>query len=115
MNRTQLNRALTGIDDRYLTMVDRKTEEVQTMRQKNIRAKKLFRTILIAAAIMALMGLPPMPSAASTPPASRRSVQICRFRKTASAAIRNMPRAAPTQMRPRVRRQRSGRPNRRSS
>jgi len=57
MNRTQLNRALTGIDDRYLTMVDRKTEEVQTMRQKTIRTKKLFRTILIAAAITALMGI----------------------------------------------------------
>ena len=57
MNRTQLNRALTGIDDRYLTMVDRKTEEVQTMRQKKTRTKKLFRTILIAAAIMALMGI----------------------------------------------------------
>ena len=39
MNRTQLNRALTGIDDRYLTMVGRKTEEVQTMRQKKIRTK----------------------------------------------------------------------------
>ena len=57
MNRTQLNRALTGIDDCYLTMVDRKTEEVQTMRQKKIRRKTLFRTILIAAAIMALMGI----------------------------------------------------------
>ena len=37
MNRNLLNRALTGIDDRYLTMVDRKTEEVQTMRQKKLR------------------------------------------------------------------------------
>ena len=57
MNRNLLNRALTGIDDRYLTMVDRKTEEVQTMRQKKTRRKTLFRTILIAAAIMALMGI----------------------------------------------------------
>ncbi len=57
MNRYQLNRALTGIDDRYLTMVDRKTEEAQTMRQKNIKSKKFFRTILIAAAITALMGI----------------------------------------------------------
>ena len=57
MNRNLLNRALTGIDDCYLTMVDRKTEEVQTMRQKKIRRKTLFRTILIAAAIMALMGI----------------------------------------------------------
>ena len=57
MNRTQLNRALTGIDDRYLTMVDRKTEEAQTMRQKNIKSKKIFRTILIAAVITALMGI----------------------------------------------------------
>lgn len=57
MNRYQLNRALTGIDDRYLTMVDRKTEEVQTMRQKNIKSKKIFRTILIAAVITALMGI----------------------------------------------------------
>ena len=57
MNRTQLNRALTGIDDRYLTMVDRKTEEVQSMRQKNMKSKKVFRTILIAAAITALMGI----------------------------------------------------------
>ena len=57
MNRYQLNRALTGIDDRYLTMVDRKTEEVQTMRQKNIKSNKIFRTILIAAAITALMGI----------------------------------------------------------
>ena len=57
MNRYQLNRALTGIDDRYLTMVDRKTEEAQTMRQKNIKTKKIFRTILIAAAITALMGI----------------------------------------------------------
>ena len=57
MNRYQLNRALTGIDDRYLTMVDRKTEEAQTMRQKNIKSKKIFRTILIAAVITALMGI----------------------------------------------------------
>ena len=57
MNRYQLNRALTGIDDRYLTMVDRKTEEAQTMRQKNIKSKKFFRTILIAAVITALMGI----------------------------------------------------------
>ena len=57
MNRYQLNRALNGIDDRYLTMVDRKTEEVQTMRQKNIKSKKIFRTILIAAVITALMGI----------------------------------------------------------
>ena len=57
MNRYQLNRALTGIDDRYLTMVDRKTEEAQTMRQKNIKSKKIFRTILIAAIITALMGI----------------------------------------------------------
>ena len=57
MNRTQLNRALTGIDDRYLTMVDRKTEEAQTMRQKNIKSKRIFRTILIAAVITALMGI----------------------------------------------------------
>ena len=57
MNRYQLNRALTGIDDRYLTMVDRKTEEAQTMRQKNIKPKKIFRTILIAAVITALMGI----------------------------------------------------------
>ena len=57
MNRNLLNRALTGINDRYLTMVDRKTEEVQTMRQKKLRTKKLFRTILIAAAITALMGI----------------------------------------------------------
>ena len=57
MNRYQLNRALTGIDDRYLAMVDRKTEEAQTMRQKNIKSKKIFRTILIAAVITALMGI----------------------------------------------------------
>ena len=57
MNRYQLNRALTGIDDRYLAMVDRKTEEAQTMRQKNIESKKIFRTILIAAVITALMGI----------------------------------------------------------
>ena len=57
MNRNLLNRALTGIDDRYLTMVDRKTEEAQTMRQKNIKSKKIFRTILIAAVITALMGI----------------------------------------------------------
>lgn len=57
MNRYQLNRVLTGIDDRYLTMVDRKTEEAQTMRQKNIKSKKIFRTILIAAVITALMGI----------------------------------------------------------
>ena len=57
MNRYQLNRALTGIDDRYLTMVDRKTEEAQTMRQKSIKSKRIFRTILIAAVITALMGI----------------------------------------------------------
>ena len=57
MNRNLLNRALTGIDDCYLTMVDRKTEEAQTMRQKNIKSKKFFRTILIAAVITALMGI----------------------------------------------------------
>ena len=57
MNRYQLNRALTGIDDRYLTMVDRKTEEAQTMRQTSIKSKRIFRTILIAAVITALMGI----------------------------------------------------------
>ena len=57
MNRYQLNRALTGIDDRYLTMVDRKTEEAQTMRQKSIKSKRIFRTFLIAAVITALMGI----------------------------------------------------------
>ena len=57
MNRYQLNRALTGIDDRYLTMVDRKTEEAQTMRQKSIKPKRIFRTFLIAAVITALMGI----------------------------------------------------------
>ena len=57
MNRYQLNRALTGIDDRYLTMVDRKTEEAQTMGQKSIKSKRIFRTFLIAAVITALMGI----------------------------------------------------------
>ena len=115
MNRNLLNRALTGIDDRYLTMVDRKTEEVQTMRQKKTRRKTLFRTILIAAAIMALMGITAYAVSsihAARQQALRADLQI---QETASAAIRNMPRADLIQPRPRVRRQRPGRLNRRSS
>ncbi|MBQ9664180.1 MAG: hypothetical protein IJV40_13615 [Oscillospiraceae bacterium] len=57
MSRYPLNHALTQIDDRYLTMVDRSIEEVQTMRQKTLRTRKIFRTVLIAAVAAALMGI----------------------------------------------------------
>ena len=40
MNGFQLNRALTQIDERFLTMVDRKTMEVQAMKQKAVRKKQ---------------------------------------------------------------------------
>ena len=56
MNDFRLNRALTQIDESFLTMVDRKTMEVHAMKQKTIRTKKIFRTILIAAVIIALLG-----------------------------------------------------------
>lgn len=56
MNDFRLNRALTQIDERFLTMVERKTMEVQAMKQKAVRTKKIFRIILIAAVITALMG-----------------------------------------------------------
>lgn len=56
MNDFRLNRALTQVDERFLTMVDRKTMEVQAMKQKAVRTKKIFRIILIAAVITALMG-----------------------------------------------------------
>ena len=56
MNDFRLNRALTQIDERFLTMVDRKTMEVHAMKQKTVRTKKIFRTILIAAVIIALLG-----------------------------------------------------------
>ena len=57
MSSYPLNRALTQIDDRYLTMADQTIKEVQTMRQKQFRTRKLFRTILIAAVITALLGI----------------------------------------------------------
>ena len=53
----KLNRALTQIDDRYLTMADQTIKEVQTMRQKHFSTRKLFRTMLIAAVITALLGI----------------------------------------------------------
>ena len=56
MNDFRLNRALTQIDESFLTMVDRKTMEVQAMKQKAVRTKKIFRIFLIAAVITALMG-----------------------------------------------------------
>ena len=60
MNDFRLNRALTQVDKRFLTMVDRKTMEVQAMKQKAVRTKKIFRIILIAAVITALMGAKPL-------------------------------------------------------
>mgnify|MGYP002622778347 CR=1 FL=1 len=57
MNEFLLNRALTQIDDRYLTMADQTVKEVQTMRQKHFSTRKLVRTILIAAVITALLGI----------------------------------------------------------
>ena len=56
MNIGRLNRALTQIDDRYLTMVDQTLQEVQTVRQRAIRRKNIYRIVLIAAVITALMG-----------------------------------------------------------
>ena len=57
MSSYPLNRVLTQIDDRFLTMADQSIKEVQTMRQKQFRTRKLFRTILIAAVITALLGI----------------------------------------------------------
>lgn len=57
MNDYRLNRALTQIDDRYLTMVDRQIAEIQARNRKTPRAKSLVRILLIAAVIAAFMGV----------------------------------------------------------
>ena len=53
----RLNRALTGIDERYLDMVDPFVQEVQDMNRTNRAPRRVLRTILIAAALTALFTL----------------------------------------------------------
>ncbi|MBR3585375.1 MAG: hypothetical protein IKO00_05085 [Oscillospiraceae bacterium] len=53
----RLNRALSGIDDRWLDMADPFEQEVQSMNIRHRAPRRALRTILIAAALTALFTL----------------------------------------------------------